>query len=181
MLIIAQPKSASTSLLETLKKITSTGGDQIFFPDRKRPEEFDFIRHGDVCNLTQSDVNKFTQGGYFYKQHIVPTENNINLLKDKKYVLLLRDPEKTCDSYIRSQGKKNNPVTGVDFFIENRGKIQKEISRFGDWEKYSDLTIRYEDLIKNPTREINKILKLFGFEDVEKIELLKFRYNQKTK
>ena len=42
--------------------------------------------------------------------------------------------------------------------------------------------VEYHSKISKSTRSLlPKIPKLFGFGEVEKIELLKFRYNQKTK
>ena len=88
MLIIAIPKSASTSLLRTLGINHSLPFTQDFKLNEEYtvPTSYEFLGklHSDCINIDQALVKKWTNSKGFYKQHIPPTQNNLKQLRDKK-------------------------------------------------------------------------------------------------
>ncbi len=80
MLIIAIPKSASTSLMVTLGELHKISSTQDFsIKSNELPKGSNIIHtvHSDIREITQENVNKFNQRNMFYKQHIFPSDNNL--------------------------------------------------------------------------------------------------------
>ena len=104
MLMIAIPKSASTTIMKTIGVIHKFKYTQEKFSDLSRPKDFKSIYgyHSDIRELTPMLVRKFNEKNLVYKQHVLPTENNIKLLAEVKKVILLRDPNDIIRSYKRS-------------------------------------------------------------------------------
>jgi hypothetical protein len=65
----------------------------------------------------------------FYKQHVVPTEHNLSLLRDQKFVILLRTPPTdSYDAYLRPGA---NPVgERLQYVLEHREKLIQELELF---------------------------------------------------
>ena len=87
MLVIAIPKSASSSLLKTLSETHNLKGIQDFsFRTNQIPKGCNLLYtvHSDIRELNSEIVTNLCQDNIFYKQHIYPSANNLRLLKDKK-------------------------------------------------------------------------------------------------
>lgn len=109
MLIIAIPKSASTSLVQTIADLHQLRAvqqfDYRFFPF---PRGFEVLcqYHSD---MREYDINQIqywcSSKDVVFKQHIPPTSNNLQLLKKFPKVILLRDVEEIVLSYRRNSLK----------------------------------------------------------------------------
>jgi hypothetical protein len=163
MIIIAIPKSASTSLQKTLSKLHG-----FKFP-LKTINEKDIRR-----NLKKiiSDRN------FLYKGHIFPSKKNKKILKDCKKVVLLRNPldcikalQRGKKAFIHREDSHNN--LDSDFFN----------GFYNGWINESDektKIIKYEELISNPKRVINKIESFFDLPKSKKVKLSKAKYSRST-
>ena len=193
MLIISIPKSASTSILKTLSNLHQIEGKQLYFKDYKIPEEYTQLGkyHSDIRDFRVKDIDTFLHKDIIYKQHIPPTSNNLELLRTRRKVVLLRDPTDIVMAYYRAEKKRlherrkefenvNNPDEWMQT-AENIG-LSAELSNFyNTWAEINDekLIIRYEDLIKDPKRTINSIELYFGLKKTNgKIILAKERYSR---
>jgi hypothetical protein len=192
MLIIAIPKSASTSLLATLKKIHKCKGKQIIFPNNKKPKGYNIIHkyHSDFRELTKDEIKLFQKQTFFYKQHIPPTVNNIKLLeKVKKKVLLLRNPAEIVEAYYRADQKllhkPRSEFQNISSLREWKLRSKqvglfKDLTRFYQiWSKHGNiLKIDYSQLIDNPTKTINQISTSWDLPVVKRIIMDKKRYSR---
>ena len=178
MLIIAIPKSASTSLMVTLGKLHNLEATQDFsFRFNRSPELSNKIHqvHSDIRELTKNEIEKFSRRDRFYKQHVFPSPKNLSLLDDIKKVILLRDPEEILFSYRRGQQQNHNSLP--DGYAENISKKEllhkakkdgfyKDITYFREtWMEKAKadttLFIEYKDYIQNPQKTINEIEHFF--------------------
>lgn len=197
MLIIAIPKSASTSLLMTLKKYHKIDATQTFYKDFPKPTNTKFIHqlHSDIRTLTDEQVALFQDPNHFYKQHIFPSKENLDLFSDVKKVILLRDPIDILGAYRRGAKKGvHNLIPGFD---QNWNKEQwlqkaKEVGLWDDlvnfstkWKENSNkentLFINYSEYVDDPTATLNKVEKFFGLPITEeKVETVKAKYSRET-
>tara|TARA_B100000989_G_scaffold155148_1_gene115739 strand:- start:389 stop:1057 length:669 start_codon:yes stop_codon:yes gene_type:complete len=198
MLIIAIPKSASTSLLATLKKVHRLDGRQTYFPDAASPSEVKVLDryHSDLRELNEEQVDAFSDKKSLYKQHIPPTENNIKLLQCCKKVILLRPPEDIISAYYRAE------MNGIhaerpEFIgcrsIEEWQRRAREIGLYDDlmwfterWRTVPDLDgdnlfISCEELLSSPLEVINRVEAHFVLPVSVRVELEKARYSRHGK
>lgn len=192
MLLVAIPKSASTSLLSTLGELHDMEARQIFFPENKIPRGVRVLHrfHSDIRHLTQREVDRFSDPTTIYKQHIYPTEANKLSLKQIKKVILLRKPRDILLSYFRS--KKTYVSEGYPGMEKCKSETEwleksKEIGIYQDLEFFYEewigcddaLIVHFEDLIAQPKRTINRIEDYWGLEHTERqIALQKKRYTR---
>jgi hypothetical protein len=110
MLMIALPKSASSTLLKTFAAYHEKDGRQDFwgfsFPF---PSEYEFLPfyHSDFREYHAYLLKAWAVDAEFFKQHIPPTANNLFALKPYKKVVLLRDPVQTALAFRRNASKQN--------------------------------------------------------------------------
>ena len=165
MLLIAQPKSASTSLLDTLGRITGLKGTQYFISQKIfEPEFFELSKlHTDACGIGYETLNSFINNQkVIYKQHFVPNDNNLKCLSkiNKKIVVLLRNPLDCIDAYI------NNGKYIIGYY--NLPKIFDEMKLYYDrYVQFSEINknivlIDYNVLILDTEKTIEKILNHFN-------------------
>lgn len=193
MLIISIPKSASTSILKTISNLHQIEGRQLFFKDYKIPEEYAQLGkyHSDIRDFSLEDINTFLKNSKLFKQHIPPTINNLELLKNKKKVILLRDPKEIVMAYFRAEKKRLHErrqefenVNNSDEWMrtaENIGLLDELNSFYKTWLEINDekLIIQYNDLIKEPKHTINSIESYFGLKKSDqRIILAKERYSR---
>jgi hypothetical protein len=201
MLIVAIPKSASTSLMVTLAGMYGKPYKQ-FYSDWGKAVEYVYLHnlHSDCkeINAESAKYMGFHTKNQVFKNHLPPTNNNINLLKDVKKVILLREPIEIIPAYKRSFEKG---FEDYSFFKESddfKGlKTEKEwIERSIDLELLNDLyrffygwrnvellndclIITYNELINNTEITIRKITQYFGMHNKhKKIVLAKKRYTR---
>lgn len=197
MLIIAIPKSASTSLLDTLAKMYGFEAEQVILQGLKAPSDLNLLHkyHSDIREYSDRDMDEFCKESKFYKQHIPPTENNKRLLKGFKKVILLRDPKEIIEAYWRAERKKIhkkrtefNGVDSVEGWINRAEEIGllEDLNFFYDgWnaeEDESTIKISYNDITQNTAETIQYIEMFFGLKKVSNYtELSKKRYSRNNK
>jgi hypothetical protein len=179
MLIIGQPKSASTSLMATLGKILDVKVREglIKNPSSKACEGFDTIQtcHSNMSERSELYLSQLINGQRVFKEHLLPTPEHIERLRDinKPVIILLREPKDSYDCYDRLFNSNNNIRT-------DRLKLKKDIKKFYDG--YKGLTdkifliIKYKDLILNYEKTMKKILKHLGIKGKKIVPLEKRRY-----
>lgn len=198
MLIIAMPKSASTSLLHTLGDLydLSAYQDVEKLKLKSSIKEFEILGnfHSDCKEIDKKLVEKWIGGESFYKQHVIPTENNLALLKKHRKVILLREPDEIILAYKRAQEKdihkKREVFDGCnsndDWLLraEEIGLLD-ELNRFAlKWKNDSSdkLIINYEDLVRNHEKIIKKVSLYFNIPiETDQIKLKKLRYSKHNK
>jgi hypothetical protein len=195
MLIIAIPKSASTSLMDTLGKLHKKPAYQKSKLVERHPvsTEFKFIHkyHRDMKEIDENLVKKWESDKDFYKQHILPTINNMELLKNTKKIILLRSADNVIYGYKRERDKFSDKYRRREFKFcksdEQWLKKAKEIGLYDDlikfnelWEKNDSdkLIVYYDDLIKEPKKEINRIEEYLGLPVSNNVKLSRMRYTR---
>lgn len=193
MLILAMPKSASTSLMATLGRLHHIPAEQTFFPDRPRASEIQVLHlfHSDVRELDDATARMFGAPGKLFKQHVPPTENNRRLLREQKKIILLRDPDEVVEAYYRGF-QRSLVLPPADFagcadwegwrrLAETTGLLS-DLNTFKDgwvYEQGDNLVIWYRDLVQSPGATINGIEAHFGMPLTEgPIVLDKKRYTR---
>ncbi len=130
LLIIAIPKSASTSLLKTL-------GDLYNFPKHQRSiigykesiGGFKFIwqLHSDMKEINSKElIDELTVKDRFCKQHFLPIDSNLKLLLDKKIVIVLRNPVDVIKAYINQKAIllfQQQPTSHFLFLLSQMGYL----------------------------------------------------------
>lgn len=197
MLLIAIPKSGSTSLMATIGSLHKIRAVQdATFINHPKPENSAFIHknHSDIRELTPETVKKFKSGKVFYKQHIFPSDNNLNLLNEVKKVVLLRDPVEVLLAYRRGAHKKiHNLLDGFSInateeeWIEYARQVGllDDLKYFGEkWKNASNpqntLFIEYHELISEPAATVNKIERFYGLPVHDHVVLKKKRYSRRN-
>lgn len=194
MLIVAIPKSASTSLMFTLAKNHQLPAEQPGYHDLNIPDEYKNLgaHHDDIVNLSLSVAKKLSKSNCIYKQHFPPTANNIELLTQQKTVLLLRKPTQVLDAYYRAikTFSKVNPVgfargLGRDEWLTyiSESGLEREVKLF--YRGWVELThenvwvVHFENLISNPVATINAIEHFWGLPiTLGPFSLMKKRYTR---
>lgn len=198
MLLIAMPKSASTSIMITIGKLHDINAKQeMNFSTQPYPDECKilFKYHSDIRELSPETVELFKQNNSLYKQHIFPSINNIDLLKNEKKIILLRKPKDILLAYRRGSHKKvHTLLDGFSLQFNEKEWINKstECGLLNDleyfhnkWVKESQnkntMTIEYVDLIENTKETINKIEDFFSLPITKsKITLERSRYTRRN-
>lgn len=171
MLIIAIPKSASTSLKSTLGTVNCFESVQLRFKENPTPLGFSILSdyHSDIRELTQNDAKMFSQENIIYKQHIPPTKNNLYLLKDLKKIVLLREPRDIIQAYYRARQKgmsrnyggidKSNMEEWVNASDQNGlfDELNDFYKRWNAEQGVNCLILQYKDLIEDTQNSINRI------------------------
>jgi hypothetical protein len=186
MLLIAQPKSASTSLVSTIGKI---GGKRVNLGISKKPHNKDCEGFSEIqkyhCNMVQRNEqflrNTTTNRSIVYKEHLLPIREHMEVLEKLKQriVILIRNPEDSFDSY-RRFFEENNPKKEV-----NNDRLLNDLWNFHNyWMHWASnkpyaICVEYRDLVLNFQYEIQRILKYFGLKvpkNIKKIKLAKIKY-----
>ena len=200
MLIIAIPKSCSTSLMTTLGDLHGLLAKQLSFSPDVSHKDYPILSklHYDQSELTPVLVDQFMAPDHIYKQHVVPTAHNLSLLKDRKKVVLLRDPLEIVLSYRRwlmtglSSPKLKHHVNLMQLFgddlsedawlrLAERNGLLEELRRFHNtWAEQKDekLLLQYCDLVANPKSVVNQIEDYFSLSLSNRVQLAKQRYTR---
>jgi hypothetical protein len=105
VLIVTIPKSAGTSLLDTLGRLhPQIPARQTFDASRPVPDRFAMIAryHSDVREYDAARIADFCAADRLFKQHIPPTPGNLGLLRGRPVVVLLRDVAAVVEAYRRA-------------------------------------------------------------------------------
>ena len=108
MLLIAQPKSASTSLMWSISeiyKIPHKNG-QSFTKNDKKCQGYEELQkyHGTTVQRNYEYLHKYiTAKNIIYKEHILPIKQHVDIINkiNQNVIVLLRKPEETIESYKR--------------------------------------------------------------------------------
>ena len=196
MLIIAIPKSASTSLMKTLGQLHQLPAQQEYQLDTLAAPAGSRVLHqyhSDMGELTLAEVDKWTAADQIFKQHVFPSPNNLALLRDHPKVVLLRDPEEIALAYRRGAHKRVHPLLN-GFTLEmsetewlaqaRRIGLLADLDAFTErWLEHSlpdkTLFLRYEDYVANPKASINAAERVFGLPITqESVTAAKARYSR---
>jgi len=189
MLILAQPKSISTSILHGISLILSVDPIQEFklVGEYGSVEEYKLLPHSDMINAPHELLEKWVVSSDIYKQHLPPTNENVSILEKigKKIVVLTRNPEDTYQAYLRSHTGKliADPANEkevkrqINFFYRGlKDKIENN-------SKFDSLFLDYVEIAKDNPGIVNKILEFWGFSVrvPSFYELPKMRYTRVSK
>lgn len=180
MLLICQPKSASTSLLEGLKEVSNLPGEQVL-DDRikiyERPSEWKTFHHQDGRVIPKKMlVHWQNTRNKIYKQHVLPIPCHVKHID--KMVLLTRDPKESVESYIRTGWKP-----------KNQKEKEEQINLLTKWNKMWNAEkenvrdvfhVTYEQVTLSPSKTLEDIAKFFNMRvDIpNEYELPKERYTR---
>lgn len=183
MLLIAMPKSASTSLAATIAQIGNLKCS-LGVPAMKIDipcEGYNEVQHyhNNMCERSALFLAQTVNGRKtIFKEHILPTDRHLKILKKLgRVVILLRNPDEVADCYRRLDGahfKRTGKHIDVD-------KIYKEMCEFHDrWQSWKSrnknaILVYYEDLVKNYSSTMKKIMKHYKLKG-KIIPLKKLKY-----
>jgi hypothetical protein len=200
MLIVAIPKSASTSLMRTLGNLHNIPAVQIF---PKNSKEFPYpstkilhLYHSDMREITDDFATKIASSKEIFKQHIPPTTDNLGLLSNVKKVILLRNPEQIIEAYYRAEitkihkprqefkdcktlkdwketARKNGLLNDLVWFHDTWIEESKRNSEI-------NLVIKYSELLHNTKETINLVEQHFELPIADKVSLAKERYSRSS-
>ena len=202
LMILAQPKTASTSLMHAVGSLTDLSFAQFFqlklsnnsgvnsvvrfreaFPALDYPALSFF--HSDIASFSGFGNLESIMSADICKQHLPPTQANIDHLQDVPKVLLIRKPHETVESYRR--------VTGLGLHImrllKDEDFCQRLEQELESWQRgwlqvaendSQTLVLTKDDLVERTAESMGRIVSLMGLEDVEipaDFELPKKRYS----
>ncbi len=192
MLLVAIPKSASTSLMTTLGRIHDLPSEQVELRDLVRPPGIRNLHrhHPDIVELDGPTVERLVGPGHLYKQHIPPTANNVARLADHRIVVLLRDPDVVVDAYLRAFKSFAMKPVGVDRTIDMESwrshaeqvGLRDDVDFFHrGWRaaaaRGNVLLVEFDDLTAEPKRVLNDIERHLGLTVTgSEVELSRQRY-----
>lgn len=198
MLIVAIPKSASTSLAATLSDLHKVPFIQQKLFDFPCPSSTKLIHswHSDMRELSEEFVENLSSKSKIWKQHIPPTPNNIRLLAQHKKIVLLRNPKDIVAAYYRAEIKgihaprseflschssldwlnvshDNGLYNDLNWFYEN---WEEEVNSNPD----NNLLIDYSTLLNDAQSTINSIENFLELPLSDNVSLLKRRYSREN-
>ena len=187
MILIAQPKSASTSLLETLRKIGNLKSNRYRDPESERYKYKELtLPHDNFqdCSDRELFTDACTSKDKLYQIHLPPTKNNRKIIKKtgNKVLILLRDPTGSVEGYTRHvySGRRHNYAS-----TKRKAKEHlKVLTWFNEeWRSFAKnnpelaLVINFEDLVLNNKKYINQATTFLEIPIVKRItKLRKTRY-----
>lgn len=163
MLLIAQPKSASTALACTIGKITGLN-IKLGIPRTKESKDCQGFKELQRyhCNMIQRDQTFLKQvvtgSKTLFKEHLLPTDKHLRILENFKHriVILLRNPEHSYDSYKRLLSENNKNC--------NEGLLKDLADFHNRWmwwasNKPNVTLVYYDDLILNYNGTMKRLLR----------------------
>jgi hypothetical protein len=183
MILIAQPKSASTSLLATLRAIGKLKGNKYKDPEAERYEYKGLtLPHSNFQDCSDKELltDACTSKNKIYQIHLPPTKNNRNIIKKArdKVLILLRDPTGSVEGYTRHiyNGKRHNHTSTKQKTKEHHRVLtwfNEEWRSFAKTNPKLALVINFEDLVLNNKRYIDQATAFLEIPIVKKITKLK--------
>lgn len=183
MLIVGQPKSASTSLLKTVAaigRLRFQNGISRNANYNKDCQGFSTIQkyHGTMSRRDEPFFNYWlNKRDVLYKEHILPTKEHVEILSRLvvPFVVLLRNPEHSFDNYVRlvaswKAGAISQKANSI-LHVENVAKLNMEglrqdlIDFYQGWKSqniWHALVIEYDDLILHYDETIRMVMDHLG-------------------
>jgi len=185
MLIIAMPKSASSSFARSLSDATGlpVANREARAPWKARPKVAAFpllaaIHHGDAYELAPADIEAMARIQGVTKHHILPTANNVAMLAGVPRIVLLRDPAEVIDAYWRGYASGVWPdafeVLGAGRTLEQwriaarKAGLDAELQRFAEgWRSApgKSLVLDYAGLTADSASTLRQALDFFGHQN----------------
>ena len=166
MLLIAQPKTASTSFMHSLAEIMKVpfknGHNRKAGDVNCQGYEQLQIYHGTMVKRSKAYLKAYIENGVLYKEHILPTPEHLKYIEEvgKPVVVQIRNPAECIASYKRVLSVI--PDKQIDFDV-----MEKELELFR--ETYLQLTnneiymiIDYKDIVEDFTETVKKVIKHYG-------------------
>jgi hypothetical protein len=166
VLLIGQPKSATTSLAAT---IGNMGRLNVRYgisrnQNSKKCKGFSEIQkyHNNMIQRSPEFLAQVTKGKKtIFKEHLLPTVEHRRILEKLKQpvVILIRNPEDSLDSYKRlfkEKGKKAN----LDKLYEDLKKFHDTWMHWASNKPYA-IVVEYRDLVLYFKNEIKRIFRCF--------------------
>ena len=170
MLLVAMPKTASTSFAHTLAEVLNVRKNQVLLRPSKLPaaDGFPWLSkyHSDCRRWPEDDVRHMIDAPNVYKQHLPPAS-----VCSSDYVLLVREPVEIIGAYGRTSKVVTDP-----------GGLADELTRFmwGHLANGPRLVLSYDMIITNPRRALAHVIDAWGLDVPIKpdVELAKLRYTR---
>ncbi len=198
MLIIAIPKSASSSLVETLCEnhgyVNATADINEIFAKQEVPGVKLLYKYHSLPELDQELTDKiFSPEKNVYKLHMFPTENNKEMVRGKKKLILLRKPEDIVLAEKRAEAayihNKRNDFEGCETAEDwiqraRENGFYQDLENFvGGWRGLDDkatLYVTFEELIADPQKTMNRVEAFFELPQTRTVKLKKLRYSRNS-
>lgn len=168
MLILAMPKTASTSLINTIRDAQSQYAICRLEHGKVKISEFSQIAkfHSNIRKRDSETIERFvTDKTMIYRDHLIPIPEHLEELEkyQEPIVILLRNPLHVWDCYKRD----------VHFEVKNPDmeKLLLELTAFKElYEKWAigkkNVTvIYYKEIVLHPNKTLAKILNIFGVKE----------------
>jgi hypothetical protein len=193
MLIVAIPKSTSTSLMSTLGQVYQRPATQDYLNEQPVPEGYSVIvrYHSDMRLITDEQARRWSGADAFFKQHVVPVDENREKLRGTKIVLLLRDPEEIVLAYRRAELARLHPERPEFAGCSTQQQWLNQAVRCGllqdlqhwtqNWldDPGQKLVIQQRELVANPDKVVAAIADFWGLPHPQKsVELAYERYSR---
>ena len=177
MLIIAQPRSASSSLVKSLSGLLGIEStnlwkdgnmNELLRREKNKYPSFKHLPHSDIFEYTRGEIFQLIETKKIYKHYLIPIDSHVDILKEskEKFVVLVRDPAiQTYESYRR---KLRDGMRDHYNIVRNKSHVIYELELFNKkyhehFENYDKcLFIEFHDLIADQSHHINKIFDFFG-------------------
>lgn len=203
MLIIATPKSASTSFVDTFAKsvglewfMGSQGEQREKLLKSPGSAEYAILASYHITDFKELDsesLSLYLSEDKIYKKHIAPTSNNISLLQDKKFVVLLRSPVDVIKAYRRAERRKIH--TKKNEFSDCKSirdwiKRSKEIGLYKELEDFNSkwrdsglgMVLEFNEYVNQPKEYIKKAALYLGLNVLFSVsELSRQKYSRGLK
>jgi len=165
MLIVAQPRSASTSLLYTMSEILKIKPVNGLMRVKKAAGYSELQRlHRIIGERTKETIKNCIQSkNKIYRLHLLPIEKHLKILDkiDDNFILLLRDPEKTLESYMKyckslQNNSKLRTICLKDLYDFHNKWVEFAIN------KKNILIVHFSELIQNERLFLRRIADHLG-------------------
>lgn len=195
MLIVAIPKSASTSLatslceLHGLTNVTAHINQEF---KHRQPEGVQFLHNYHALPVIDRQLAErvYADESVLYKLHVFPNEQSLKNLRGRKKVVLLREPEqivmaekRAIESLIHSRRDEFADCTTEEEWLQRA----KEIGLYQDLRAFYErwqaevgpdtLVIHYAELVEKPQEIINRVEAFLGWPVSSDPTLSKERYS----
>jgi hypothetical protein len=185
VLLIAQPKSASTSLMHSISqilKVAHKNGQSRGKADINC-EGFEELQkyHSTTVRRSFKYLNNYiSSNNIIYKEHILPIQHHLDCIEKiaKPIVVLLRKPEETIESYKRVFSVLPE-LKNIDY-----DKLYEEVKLFYDTylniESELYLKITFRDVVFNFNKTMMKIINHYKFKIPDNINNFKLEKRNYT-
>lgn len=191
VLIVAIPKSASSSLVASLCVATgySRANAEIrksFLSAAAPPPEYRQLNrfHSEVAELSDASIVAMTRPRQVAKLHIVPTSNNLTRLRDVPKIVLLRPAEEVVAAYWRGMETATWTTSVKEIAncksLEQWMQVARDMGLTSELEAFNtqwksapgdSLVISYHQLTSDSEATIKLVLEYFDF-NVENVPAL---------